>query len=243
MHEACRGREPHRVVAIAQQAEGDVGRKPVVVFEVLVRAGRIEARQARALGRDPETAALVEHGVHHFILLEAFLLAVRAPLAVAQHAHAAARRADDERAIGRDTDRPHAVVAQIRRVAPVDEVEFEAVVADQPFPGAEPQVAVGRLRDRVDLVVRQAFARGPGFAEIGVDGLAGRERGRRHQQQRNQCKEPAHPTPSAGPTRGPCASDSRPTLQSNRARRTGPCVRPACARRRGPTAPSGARVP
>ena len=238
MHDAVRGREPHRVVAIAHEAERHVRRQSVACIEPADLALRIDLREPRAFGRDPQAPALVEHGVHHFFLRESFLAAVRAPGAVVHHAHAAARGADDERTVRCHADRTHAVVAQRGRVATVDDVEFEPVVTDEAFPGAEPEIAVGGLRDRVDLVVRQPFAGRPGFAEVGVDGFVARRRGdaRGQRQEREQqqgrdrgpvpcgrralpCVERTHPTPSEGLPAGPCAADSRPVPRWNRARR------------------------
>ncbi len=85
-----------------------------------------------------------------------------APLAIAATvADVAARITDPQATLAVDEQRTDAVVAQARAGAAVEHGEIQAVVAHQAFPGREPQVAFGGLRDVTQRVVRQAIARGP----------------------------------------------------------------------------------
>ena len=131
----------------------------------------IDAADAGTLGRDPDPAAAVLDRIHDFFLRQPLRLAQRLPDTAAADADPAPRGADHQGPVWRDADGADAVVLQRWRVAAVEDVEFQTVVADQAFPGAEPEIAVGRLRDRIDLVVRQAVAGGPGLAEEGADRL------------------------------------------------------------------------
>lgn len=77
----------------------------------------------------------------------------------------AARAAGDESSTGVDVERAKCAVLQHGDLAAVEGGEGLPVVADQAFPRGEPQIALGRLRDGVDGVVRQAVPGGPVVAE------------------------------------------------------------------------------
>ena len=189
-HRAFGGRHPHRPVPAGQQAIDDVGRQ-AAARAMAGHLAAVEHVHAGAFGADPEAALVVEGGIHHLVLPEALGAPVGPPAPTIEDGHAAARGAHHQRAIGGDPQRPDAVVAQRGHVAAVEYLELEAVVADEAFPGGEPEVAVRGLDDRVDLVVRKGFARGPGLAEHRTDRLGqrrcrGDEPGQ-HQQQAHAC--------------------------------------------------------
>ena len=75
--------------------------------------------------------------------------------AVLEPGQAAAVRADPERAETIFEQRGHVVVAERFGVGSIEDLEVLAVEADEPFLGAEPQIAIARLQDGLDGILRQ----------------------------------------------------------------------------------------
>src|SRR3546814_14167795 len=70
-----------------------------------------------------------------------------------------ARGGNQQIAVPAHRNRANAVVAQLGDFTATEGAKLLAVVAHQPFPGSEPQVAFRSLRDAVDLIVREPVAR------------------------------------------------------------------------------------
>ena len=214
-------RGPDAVVAVQQQAIGHVVGQ-AAAGAVVDDPAAIDHVDAGILGGDPQPSLAVEQRVHDFFLGQAVLDHPGAPAIAALDRDPAARGSDHQRAIFGGAHRAHAVVLQCRRVAAVEDMEFQAVVTGQAFPGAEPQVAVRGLRDGIDLVVRQALAGGPGLAEIRGQRLVLRtgDAGQEHAKQqpcshRDAAQETARRCP-------PHPAHGAPCLQSARMPASGP---------------------
>ena len=185
MHQSACGRRPHAAVAIQQQAIDHTAGQAIAGTE-MSDPFAIDQIDTRILGRHPQPPLAIQQCVHDFFLCQPLLDRPGAPVAAAFHGHAATRRTDHHRTILGRAYRTHAVVLQRRRVAAIEDVKLEAVVARQSFPGTEPQITIRGLRNPVDLVVRQALARGPGLAEIRAQRLVLRMRERRQQDEVRQ---------------------------------------------------------
>src|SRR3546814_602069 len=83
-----------------------------------------------------------------------------------------ARGGNQQIAVPAHRNRANAVVAQLGDFTATEGAKLLAVVAHQPFPGSEPQVAFRSLRDAVDLIVRKPVAGRPHLARIGRQRLA-----------------------------------------------------------------------
>ena len=127
----------------------------------------IEAGEAQAFVEQPQAAAAI-----HGHCLDQDLRQIRRTWPESQLAigfatpDIAARIADPQRALAIQIDRANAVVEQAGLAGAIEHGKLEAVVTDQAFPGAKPQVAFRSLREATDRVVRQALHGGPA-----VDGV------------------------------------------------------------------------
>ena len=152
-------------------------------------AVRRDVRQAVALVGHPQAALAVFEGIGNVLLRETLGMAVVQPAALAVDGDAAARSGHHQTAARTDGHPADAVILQRRGVGWAEDAEVLAVVAHQAFPGGEPQVAVRRLRDGVDLVVRQAVAGAPGGTGIFGNGFPRRAArhaaAERHQRQQD----------------------------------------------------------
>ena len=74
--------------------------------------------------------------------------------------------ADPQAAVRSFSQRRDAAVAETRRVRTVENREAHAVKPRQPAPGAQPEIAVARLDDRFDRVLRQTVPGQPGVEAV-----------------------------------------------------------------------------
>ncbi len=223
--QAVRRARPQRAVGAQRHAVHDVAGQAVGLAEV-AEAAAIVPIDAGALGGDPQTAVGQGYEVHDLVLAQALARGQRGPLLAGVAVDTTAGGAHPQGAVRGDTQHAHAVVLQRRHVAAVEGAEIQAVVARQTFPGAEPQIAFGRLGNGRDEVVRQALARGPDVAGVLVQGpRRRRERQRQHPEQPGQ-----HPRQ---PARTPCLPLAHAPLPRGRGLR----ITRTRRRRRRPGAP------
>ncbi len=172
-HQPVERADPDPVLRINHQP-GEAHRHRQVGRRRPVDDARVRRQIADALAfvQQPQPALAVHlHGLDQH-LRRIRLVLPDPPLAItAAVADIAARVADPQPALAVDEQRADAVVAQARARAAVEHGEIQAVVAHQPFPGGEPQMALRRLCDVAQRVVRQAIARGPY-----VDGVVAQRR-------------------------------------------------------------------
>ncbi len=139
-------REQGRDEAVRQAVGGGDQREGAAVEPHQPAAGRAEPQRAVGAFGDG-LDALVRQAVGFEIAGEA----------AAGVAHEAAARRGPERTIAGLVQRDDVVVGDGRRVLPIEDRELVAVEADEAFLGADPDVAVARLEDRLDRVLRQAL--------------------------------------------------------------------------------------
>ena len=149
----------------------------------VAEAALVPAREPLG-GADPEAARAVLGERVDEIAREAVARREIREGAVPVPGEPAADRRDPEVARAVGLQAPHHVAAQGRRVAGVEDGEARAVEAREPRLGREPEIAVRRLRDRVDRELRQPLlphvlpVLGHGEARVERAGRVGRERHR-----------------------------------------------------------------
>ena len=113
---------------------------------------------------------------------------------------------------GRRQQGRHVVVGEGRRVAAVEDGEADAVESHQPLLRAQPQVAVGRLRDDLHRVLGQAVLRVERVQAVLVERAGGVERQRgRAQEGGGQAQDESHaPSAAIGSGGGPAPIRSVP---------------------------------
>ena len=180
------------------------GRSRVPGSETGRNVGPVEAGEA-AVGTGPERAAGVLGEGPRVLRREPFALAVAREDAPARADDASAERPDPERPEAILEERPGAVALQGRRVPRVVDDEGDAVETDEPFVRPEPEVALPRLEDRVDAVLRKPVL--PGVEAVLRERRRGVEGGRaaRDKELRDEGAEREEP---AG--RHPVDSDAEP---------------------------------
>jgi len=186
--EAGRGPDPDAAVAISEKAPDGI-----VDETVLLRKARegpvVEPVEPVAVGADPEVAPRVLGEGADRRRGEPLAARVGAERTVPIAEQPAAVDADPQRPVARHVDRLHVVGAHGRRRPAVEDREAHAVEPRQAFLRGQPQVAVGRLGDRLHQVVGERGVDLPcGQAEL-AHGLARLERHRRGSAQQEQSSQ------------------------------------------------------
>ena len=155
-----------------------VKRPNVIAREAVARRVDGEAAVAEAVqpgvGADPEASvAALGDGTHHRVR-QTGTGVVGGEDAVLVAGEAAAVRADPERALFVDEEGPHVVLFD-RTGGGIEQREAHAVEPEQPVQRGNPDIAVGRLRQRVGAL-REAALSSPSLVDVLGDGLVRVER-------------------------------------------------------------------
>jgi len=158
------GGDPQRAVA--------VGHDPIRAFGGITPVGTgdlpalaVEACQTAAAGRPQRAAPVPCEGEHH-AGGEAVARRVVREMSVAQRARAAVEQADPQRAVRLHRQRGDVVGAEALALRRLEALEGDAVEAVQARARAQPQEAVGILRQRPDIRWRAAFHAPHRLAEL-----------------------------------------------------------------------------
>ena len=146
-----------RVDRVAGQAVGP--------SEVAPAAIGLDDHRAMAVGGQPQAATLVLEDVGH----QARCRGQGEPAPGALPGQSAARAADEQVAVAQYPQCAQAGVGQAGVGQASVDLKAAAIEAGRAFPGGKPQVALGRLGDGIDRVVRQSFARAPGLEDEALE--------------------------------------------------------------------------
>ena len=142
---------------------------------IVAEAVAVEAAEAVAIGAHPEVALVIDEEATDLIFGQAVLGGVGDELAVVIAGEAAAARADPEATVAPVIHRGDVIVDQVAATLGED-LEVDAVEADEAFLGAEPEVAVAGLDEHIDAALGQAVFDGPDIDVILREGFGGIER-------------------------------------------------------------------
>src|SRR6185369_3983022 len=149
------------VAALAQGEEGDIRKLQSLVhaFEALA----VTAKQS-AIGPCPDIACAILQDRNHEFVREAILgpEGLEPPCLMMQYA--AAISGDPQRAVARHGERANIVVRHSRRVEPRVNHKADPVESSESARRSDPQVAIGRLRDRPDAALGKPILRAPNAA-------------------------------------------------------------------------------
>jgi hypothetical protein len=161
--------EPDPQLARVALLEGHHGAARQAVARGVARERPVfEPREAGAARSHPEAAVAVLGERPHRVFGQPLPHRVGREHAALEPGQAAAVRADPESALAVRQQREDALAHERRGVPLVEHAEADAVEADEPLVGSEPQVAVPGLGDGVDGVLREAVVAPPDVAgELG----------------------------------------------------------------------------
>lgn len=170
VHEPRRRADPQSVLRVVAHRVDRIGDADVRPTFVLAGHEPAVAHEVEAAERaDPEPPFRIGGERRDHVIREALLDAVRLERAIPVTDQPAAR-ADPQRAGAVFGERGHRVLPERGRVAAAEHGEGDAVEAGEPFLGADPEVAVPRLADRGDDLLRQPLVQLPAIVDELRDG-------------------------------------------------------------------------